>query len=379
MTNTKSVDVSPTKEFFVEAITRDISIESCITDLIDNAIDGIRRGGETSNYQAYYINITFNKNKFFIEDNCGGISIDNAETQAFVLGNSKQKIQEDQVSGFGIGMKRAFFKLGRQIEVKSSTHKDKIRVAIDVDKWLKEERWEFILEEDQNIANKIGTSIKIEKLNESVKTRLKEGRYEQKLRQLIEQKYEGDIDKGLRININNKLIISKDNKREVLYTKSKKVDRVNIEVVIERGEKNREDSGWYIELNDKCVIFRDKGKLTGWGAVHKSGKQTLWEENLFDESRGRVSARAKNPLDLPYTTTKDGINQDHKIYDEIVELMISATYECKKKFQPSGTKIISYSKPVDEIEMLKKKLQVKYNREVGIITYDEYLKKIRDK
>jgi hypothetical protein len=33
----------PTKEFFIEMFTRDISLEDCILDLIDNSIDSLIR------------------------------------------------------------------------------------------------------------------------------------------------------------------------------------------------------------------------------------------------------------------------------------------------------------------------------------------------
>ena len=36
----KNADAMPTKDFFVRMITRDISLEDCILDLIDNCLDG---------------------------------------------------------------------------------------------------------------------------------------------------------------------------------------------------------------------------------------------------------------------------------------------------------------------------------------------------
>jgi hypothetical protein len=43
------VDANPTKAFFVRMITRDISLEDCILDLIDNSVDGAWKleGGRT--------------------------------------------------------------------------------------------------------------------------------------------------------------------------------------------------------------------------------------------------------------------------------------------------------------------------------------------
>lgn len=38
--NTNVIEGNPTKKFFIEMITRDISIEDAIIDLLDNSIDG---------------------------------------------------------------------------------------------------------------------------------------------------------------------------------------------------------------------------------------------------------------------------------------------------------------------------------------------------
>ena len=37
------IDASPTKNFFVDMLTRDIDIKDAILDLLDNCIDGIQR------------------------------------------------------------------------------------------------------------------------------------------------------------------------------------------------------------------------------------------------------------------------------------------------------------------------------------------------
>ena len=39
----KKANAHPTKDFFVKMITKDIALEDCLLDLIDNCIDGARR------------------------------------------------------------------------------------------------------------------------------------------------------------------------------------------------------------------------------------------------------------------------------------------------------------------------------------------------
>ena len=56
---TNIIEGSPTKQFFIDMITRDISIEDAIMDLIDNSIDGANRMRPDGNYEGLHICPTF--------------------------------------------------------------------------------------------------------------------------------------------------------------------------------------------------------------------------------------------------------------------------------------------------------------------------------
>lgn len=71
---TNIIEGNPTKKFFIEMITRDISIEDAIIDLLDNSIDGANRINQ-NDYSNLYIDLTVNGNEFIIRDNCGGFSL----------------------------------------------------------------------------------------------------------------------------------------------------------------------------------------------------------------------------------------------------------------------------------------------------------------
>ena len=74
------VAASPSKAFFVRMLTRDISLEDAILDLLDNCVDGILRQLSTEAndgtlksekpYQGFWAKITATPEKFSIEDNC---------------------------------------------------------------------------------------------------------------------------------------------------------------------------------------------------------------------------------------------------------------------------------------------------------------------
>lgn len=174
----KKIDASPTKDFFVRMITRDITLEDCILNLLDNCIDGAgkdleRKGishSEDSLYEGYQAKIVVKENSFFIDDNCGGISLDEAIDYAFHFGRRPDapKDTEFAIGLYGIGMKRAIFKLGNLINISSCTDNECFQVNIDVNHWLEHPKdWDFDLDEVEN-KESLGTSIKVTELKEAV-------------------------------------------------------------------------------------------------------------------------------------------------------------------------------------------------------------------
>ena len=120
----KKVDASPTKSFFIYMLTRDIDVRPAIVELIDNSIDGAKKIRNNTEYEGLFIKINMSQDKFIIEDNCGGIDIETAQKYAFQFGRSSER--ESDSSGyftgiFGIGMKRALFKLGKKFATPGNT------------------------------------------------------------------------------------------------------------------------------------------------------------------------------------------------------------------------------------------------------------------
>ena len=87
----------PTKQFFIDMITRDISIEDAIVDLLDNSIDGANRTSKSKNlpdFSTFTINIVASEDRFEIFDNCGGFSLEAATTYAFRMGKPEDITSE---------------------------------------------------------------------------------------------------------------------------------------------------------------------------------------------------------------------------------------------------------------------------------------------
>ena len=49
----RAINASPTKEFFVEMLTKDVSLSLAILDLVDNSVDGALRMRGDQNFGNY--------------------------------------------------------------------------------------------------------------------------------------------------------------------------------------------------------------------------------------------------------------------------------------------------------------------------------------
>lgn len=77
MSNT--VKASPTKDFFIQMLTKDIKLERAIIDLIDNSVDGAKNLKGENDFEGLWVKIYVSNTEFVIKDNCGGFSLDTAK------------------------------------------------------------------------------------------------------------------------------------------------------------------------------------------------------------------------------------------------------------------------------------------------------------
>ena len=179
-----SATARASKPFFASMITRDISLTDCILDLIDNSVDAIENHRQKTGlpaapglkYSGYKVKVSFSKDSFSISDQSGGISLNSAKEYAFRFGRDDDSINHEDdantIGYYGIGMKRAFFKLGNKILLKSSTGKESFVLDLDVSEWLKVKGsdWTFtltdVVTEDTTVP--VGTSLNITELHENI-------------------------------------------------------------------------------------------------------------------------------------------------------------------------------------------------------------------
>lgn len=343
------VDARPTKGFFVSMLTRDIDLQDAILDLLDNSVDGLMRTlgangrkGERP-YKGYWAKLTFAKGTFSIEDNCGGISKKIAKESAFRMGRTPMAQNADQhvptVGTYGIGMKRAIFKLGRNATVVSRTVTEAFRVQIG-NEWFddaSDDKWSFTLEDLPRKGSQQGTSIEVTSLLTEISQEFSPARdFATRFSRTVSQQYSLIIEKGFGVYVNGLLIkplpiqfssVSlKDYKEGIApYLFDGVIDEVKIslsvgfykpvpdEAEIEEQDTNgtftSDEAGWTIICNDRVVLYHDKTILTGWG---EAGVPSF--HNQFISISGTVHFTADDASKLPLTTTKRGVNVGSEVY-----------------------------------------------------------------
>ncbi len=340
--NSNIIQGNPTKSFFIQMITRDITINDAIVDLLDNSIDGASRISP-NDYSGLRIDLTLNKDEFIVKDNCGGFSVEIAQKYAFRFGRPDDAPEtKGSVGRFGIGMKRALFKIGKNFVVESKCNNEHFSINVDVEQWKNKETeitlndgnkstvedWSFSYEnvtDNSNLSNN-GTYIKVFNLFPEVANFFADGSFLNSLRNDIERLLNFSLEKKIEIYLNGQKLSSKDinifNDTEgskPYFTEGAK-NNVSFKVVAGLGEVGKPlASGWYIYCNDRLVLEADQTEITGWG-VNTIPK---WHID-FVMFRGVVFFDSPDTINLPLTTTKKGIDATSEIYKYVLPFMKDA-------------------------------------------------------
>lgn len=339
MMKTMEADASPTKELFMEMFIRDLSLEDCILDLVDNSIDSLIKnrgvdvsdalvpagsdGAEKEKHRLPIIDISYEPGRFRIRDSCGGISVEDAVEEVFRFGHSGKAVL-GQLGVYGIGLKRAIFKIGNEIIIESRTADDGFNMYISVPQWAKDPDWKFPLEvtEGTGDVETAGTSITIKSFRQEVATRMRSGTFEANLREMIARTYSLFLNKYVAVAVNGRKVEPKVihfGSSEAANVAKEEITEDNVKVTIYAGlaarggdgEWQAAEAGWYVACNGRLVVAADKTHLTGWGFVMP---QFVPKYRGFI---GLVFFYSPDPLELPWTTTKRGLNQESMIFQRV--------------------------------------------------------------
>ena len=347
------VDATPVKSFFVEMLTRDIELVDAILDLLDNCVDGILRqkghsSGETP-YEGFKAAIKFDENSFSISDNCGGIPWD-LHNYAFRMGKDPKDRDSDlpTVGVYGIGMKRAIFKIGKQCLISTRNQEDCYEVEITPE-WIAEpDNWDLPVSESSQPDKEEGTTIVIDELNESIAIHFGKDNenFTRELTEKVRTHYAFILDKGFEVEINGERVVAKPTKlifnetgnikgtdtaiRPYIYQTENDGVKVFLSVGFTRPIPSQQDvndeqeekkyssmdAGWTIICNDRAVLYCDRTELTGWGEAGVPRYHTQ-----FIAISGIVEFQSNDASKLPTTTTKRGIDASSSLYLQVKNRM----------------------------------------------------------
>lgn len=431
------IDASPTKEFFIYMLVKDIELKRAIIDLVDNCLDGAKRIRSNSDYADLHVRVEVGEDSFRVSDNCGGIPVSLARDYAFRFGRpSGMPSTKHSIGQFGVGMKRALFKLGARFIVESQTANSRFVVDEDVEQWTSKREWEFrFAEVDEDLAGipseQQGTTITVTKLHATVAEQFKLDNFISRLRSEIEEAHRDCVSKGLAITLNGlpldmrplQLLHSgqlKPARREISFGKGKQ--KVDVQLFAGVSDSDPEAAGWYMFCNGRLVLGMDQSMTTGWG--EGSGRVIPKFHNQFARFRGYAFFDADDAGLLPWNTTKTGVDADSAIFRgirlEMLQMMrpvidflnrLDAEKDAKEETDPKPlqaaveaaslaeytevstattfvapkpspkaptpgprTGRIQYSKPVSEIRRIQKELGVTTYKDVGERTFEYFLR-----
>ena len=119
------------------------------------------------------VRISVDEQHFRIEDNCGGIPLEVAEKCTFRFGRPQgMEDTPHSIGQFGVGMKRALFKLGNRFKIRSVTESDRFALDVNVSAWRNDPEWTFEFAEHgtNDDSTESGTSIEVTELHEDTRT-----------------------------------------------------------------------------------------------------------------------------------------------------------------------------------------------------------------
>ena len=290
----------------------------------------------------------FSVDSFSISDNCGGIPWE-LHDYAFRMGRPLDHPGDvpGTVGVYGIGMKRAIFKIGGDCLISTQNKDFRYEVEIASD-WVENDKtWRFPVKSSKKTMPEDGTTIVVGNLNSGVANNFSQGKesFETTLVRLISTHFAFIIEKGLKVTVNGvkvdprptKLIFSKQKfgkegrsiKPFIFQSES---DGVKIFLVVgltrpipSQAELSKGlvesrysalEAGWTIVCNERAVVSCDRTELTGWG---ESGVPRF--HNQFIAISGVVDFRSDNAANLPTNTTKRGIDGSSILYLQVKNKM----------------------------------------------------------
>lgn len=432
-----TIQAFPLKELFIDTLTRDVKVSTCILDLIDNSVDSyIRHKIE----DRRTIDIELSSESFRIKDTCGGIEKDRLEHEVFKFG-SVLKGNLATLGIYGIGLKRSIFKLGNLISIKTDDgHNYCEKESFDVAAWKQDSTPPWTIPYSYGESRLNGklpyTEIQISNLTPDARDKFSSIVFINNLMETLKRTYCLFIAENLDFSFNGQRVeeyplIVPDDQEYSPQVFLEDYDDIKIKIICfidpsrgKRLEKAVNRVGWNIFCNKRLILANDTSATTGWIGENRQDITKLPRyHQLFNEFRGLVFLDSNDPAKLPLNTSKSDLNTESAIYEYVLEKMVktarpvidyiygkdSEVLDQEEQINETATKPdpnfnpsvkrameltaaqtfkappktvetapettgIQYSKPKELVERVKRNVGVTSNREVGEYTFDYYVK-----
>lgn len=434
---TIAANAQPEKRLFISLLTRDISLVDAILDILDNSINAAmtRYAEHLTDAKGYYgllsnndikpaavVKIEITNQAVNIIDNAGGISLEAARDRVFAFGKADHiGATADRLSVYGIGLKRAIFKMGNRIEIYSNHPAKGFELDLDASWWetQTETPWNIpITEAVYDPSAEAGTIICVTQLFDDVSRRIDDATFVNELKVRISRTYCYFLGRIVTIYVNEEEIKATEfligsNYTHNAFEQGTVSYSITAGIAVPVGGRyQQETSGWFVFCNGRTVIYADKTQLTGWASLLP----------IFQPKHrpflGLVFFVSAYPEDLPWTTTKASVNQESLIWqeakrnmailgreitsfldrrytdegtevapDELAEAsgsnisLLSASVAAKKAFEvpaprPPEDVSIQYSAKISHVDKIRRYLgrRAMSAREVGKYTFDYFYK-----
>lgn len=333
---------TPTRRLFIDMLTADIAMEDALLDLIDNSIDSLIENQSISLNRSLLdpdarltepaqVTILLSPAGIEITDDCGGMDPDDARDFYFRLGYTTKRTSSLGV--YGIGMKRALFKLGDAFCVESWHSNGAFKVWLtSVDEWAKDpsQEWHIPYERLSPDNHGAGTRITVTSVRPEIIERLNDGTLLRTLTQYVASTYSLFLDRFVHIRINDVPIVAKpipiaaSDALPIALHHAEPLPDVQCSLVAGLAQRQNdrwsaESAGWYVLCNGRVVVSADKTLRTGWG---EAGYLPAFKDN-FRGFIGIAYFWSTEPAKLPWTTTKRGLNRDAESFQNVRPEMAS--------------------------------------------------------
>lgn len=329
--------------YLIRGLSADISTRECIFDLVDNSIDAARnevlgrdstqfdQHGLPASYRGFHIDVDLAPSSVRVRDDCSGMDEQELSRRAFRTGAKSQ--HPFGIGHFGVGLKRAIFKLGTEVSLQTDNGREAFSFSFDEGAVLGAGDEPLMAARTTSSGGK-GNRLEVSGLRQDVAADIGSTQWLAQLADGLRRRYGIFTRKGLTIRLCGQAILpfgptvrAKD-VGPVRHASQVMQTAAGVKIFAEAGlhEDYRlkglegdydemrhraisNELGWYVVCNDRIILVADRTDRTGW--------TTGWH-NEYAGFLGWVHYVSADPELLPWDSKKSGINESNEAHRESV-------------------------------------------------------------